>query len=72
MELIYLQRQWMGGSPCTQPASGTMHDVLQSFWNVEQILMLQVKEASNYCHEKSKATFRAVHASEHTLFHGAS
>jgi hypothetical protein len=47
MEQIYLQRQRMDGSPCTRPASGTMPNVLQSFWNMEQILMLQVKEASN-------------------------
>lgn len=58
MERIYLQRQWMGGNPCTRPASGTVLNVLQSFWNMEQVLMLQVKEASNYGFEESKATFR--------------
>jgi hypothetical protein len=47
MEPIYLQRQRMDGNPCTQLASGTMLNVLRNFWNMEQILMLQVKEASN-------------------------
>jgi hypothetical protein len=48
----------MGGSRCTPPPSGTVLGVLQSFWNMEQILMLQVKEASNWDFKESEATFK--------------
>jgi len=58
MEPIYLQRQRMDGSPCTRPASGTMLDVSRNFWNMEQILMLQVKEASNLGFEEPKSVCR--------------
>jgi hypothetical protein len=58
MEQIYQQRQRMDGSPCTLPANGTMLTVLQSFWNMGQILMLQVKEASNLGFEESTARFK--------------